>query len=117
MKKLLAALIFAASLVASATSHAQGAHDFGGLDAPREVQLGTVQSVDVVQIERDIHAFDARALELRMQPDLTERLVIRLDAGDIAIVTVKGAQRFEVGERVRVVSHTYAPYGPRVEHE
>jgi outer membrane lipoprotein SlyB len=81
------------------------------------VQLGTVQSVDLVQIERDIHSFDERALELRMQPDLTERLVIRLDAGEIVIVTVKSAQRFEAGERVRVVSQTYSPYGPRVEHE
>jgi len=117
MKKLLATLSLAASLAASATPHAQGAFDFSGLDPQPGVELGTVQSVDVVQIERDIHAFDERVLELRMQPDLTERLVIRLDAGDVVIVTVKGGQRFETGERVRVVSQTYSPYGPRVEHE
>src|SRR5688500_9047484 len=113
MKKLLATLSLAASLAASAATFAQG--DFGGLD--QRVALGTVQHVDVVEIERDIHAFDERALELRMQPDLTERLVIRLDTGDFVIVTVNGAQRFETGERVRVVSHTYGPYGPRVEHQ
>jgi outer membrane lipoprotein SlyB len=117
MKKLLATLSLAATLAASATPHAQGAFDFSGLDVQAEVQLGTVRSVDIVQVERDIHAFDERAFELRMQPDLTERLVIRLDEGDVVIVTVKGAQRFEAGERVRVVSQTYSPYGPRVEHE
>jgi hypothetical protein len=30
---------------------------------------------------------------------------------------VQGAQRFESGERVRVVSETHSPYGARVEHE
>src|SRR5687768_5198110 len=115
MKKLLATFIVAAGLAVSAAPHALGELDFGGLD--QGVVLGTVQSVDVVEIERDIHAFDERALELRMQPDLTERLVIRLDTGDLVIVTVNGAQRFETGERVRVVSHTYGPYGPRVEHQ
>jgi outer membrane lipoprotein SlyB len=117
MKKLLVILSLAASLAACGTSHAQHAFDFSEPDGRPGVELGTVQSVDVVQIERDIHAFDERAFELRMQPDLTERLVIRLDAGDVVIVTVKGGQRFETGERVRVVSQTYSPYGPRVEHE
>jgi outer membrane lipoprotein SlyB len=106
MKDLLATLSLAAGLAVSATPYAQPG-----------VRLGTVQSVDLVQIERDIHAFDDRILELRMQPNLTERLVIRLDAGDIVMVTVKGAQRFDTGERVRVVSETYSPYGWRVEHE
>jgi outer membrane lipoprotein SlyB len=115
MKKRLAALSLATSLAASGTPQAQGAFDFS--NAQPGVELGTVQSVDVVQIKRDIHAFDERALELRMQPDLAERLVIRLDAGDLVILTVKGEQRFEAGERVRVVSHTYGPDGPQVEHE
>ena len=116
MKKLLATLSLAAGLAASATPHAQG-FDSSGPHAYPRVELGIVQSVDVVQIERDIHAFDERAFELRMQPNVTERLVIRLDAGNLVIVTVKGMQRFETGERVRVVSQTYSPYGPRVEHE
>jgi outer membrane lipoprotein SlyB len=60
-------------------------------------------------------AFDSSGLNV--QPDLTERLVIRLDDGNLVIVTVKDAQRFATGERVRVVSHTYSPYGLRVEHE
>jgi outer membrane lipoprotein SlyB len=105
MKKLLATLTLAASVAASATTYAQ------------QVELGTVQSVEVVSIERDMHSFDERAFELRIQPGLAERLVIHLDEGDVVVVTVQGAQRFEAGERVRVVSQTYSPYGPRVEHE
>jgi outer membrane lipoprotein SlyB len=113
MKSLLTALSLAAlSLVAGAAAYAQ---DFGGVD--ERVALGTVQHVKVVQVERDIHAFDERAFELSSQPDLTEQLVIRLDAGDIVTVTVQGAQRFAPGERVRVVSQTYSPYGPQVEHQ
>jgi outer membrane lipoprotein SlyB len=112
MKSLLAALSLAAGLAASPAPCAQ---DFGGVD--QRVALGTVQHVKVVQVERDIHAFDERAFELRIQPDLAEELVIRLDAGDIVTVTVQGAQRFAPGERVRVVSQTYSPYGPQVEHE
>jgi outer membrane lipoprotein SlyB len=114
MKNLLATLSLVAGLAASAASDAQG-FDFSGPNAHPEVELGTVQSVDLVQIERDIHAFDDRTLELRMQPNVTERLVIRLDAGDVVIVTVQGMQRFESGERVRVVSETHSPYGSRVD--
>ena len=117
MKKLFAILSLAASLAACGTSHAQNAFDFTEPNGPPGVELGTVQSVDVVDVERDIHAFDERAFELRLQPDLTERLVIRLDAGDIAIVTVTSAQRFEPGERVRVMSPVHSPYGLTVEHE
>ena len=116
MKSLLATLSLVAVLAACATPYAPREFDFSDLSGLAGLELGTVESVEVVRIERDIHAF-VEALELRMQPDLTERLVIRLDVGDVVIVTVKGGQRFETGERVRVVSQTYSPYGPRVEHE
>ena len=112
MKKLLTALSLAASLAACATAHGQG----GDVNARPGVKLGTVESVELVRTERDIHAFE-ETLELRIKPEVTEQLVIRLDEGGAVIVTVKGAQRFEAGERVRVVSQTYGPYGPRVEHE
>lgn len=78
--------------------------------------LGTVESVRVVRIERDIHAFD-ESLELRIQPDLRDELVIHLDDGHAVTVMVKETQRFEAGQRVRVFSDTYNPYGPWVEHE
>jgi outer membrane lipoprotein SlyB len=116
MKTLLAAFALAASLAACATPYAPQEFDFTGLDLQPGVALGTVESVQAVAIERDIHAFE-QVLELRLQPDLGERLVIRLDAGSAVTVTVKGAQRFEAGQRVRVVSETYGLDGPRVEHE
>lgn len=117
MKSLLAALSLLASLAASPALHAQGAFDMGGLDEQSAVKLGTVQSVGVVEAERDTHPLDERSPEIRMQPDLTEQLLILLDEGDTVIVTVKGAQSFTAGQRVRVVSHIYSADGPRVEHE
>jgi outer membrane lipoprotein SlyB len=54
-------------------------------------------------------------LELRIQSDLRDELVIHRDDGHAITVMVK--DRFEAGQRVRVVSDTYGPYGPRVEHE
>jgi hypothetical protein len=116
MKSLLATLSLVAVLAACATPYAQREFDFSDLNGLAGLELGTVESVEVVRIERDIHAF-VEALELRMQPDLAEQLVIRLDAGGAVTVMAEGTQRFRVGERVRVVSQTYSPYGPRVEHE
>jgi hypothetical protein len=116
MKSLLATLSLVAVLAACATPYAQREFDFSDLNGLAGLELGTVESVEVVRIERDIHAF-VEALELRMQPDLAEQLVIRLDAGGAVTVMAEGTQRFKVGERVRVVSQTYSPYGPRVEHE
>jgi len=116
-EKLFTILSLAASLAACATPHAPPDPELRELGSPPGVALGTVESVRTVQIERDIHAFEPALLELRMQPDLSERLVIRLDTGNAVTVTVNGAQRFEAGQRVRVVSYTYSPYGPRVEHE
>jgi outer membrane lipoprotein SlyB len=116
MKKLFTILILAASLAAWATPHALAEPGFSALDSRPGMALGTVECVQPVRIERDIHAFE-QAFELRMQPEVRDQLLIRLDTGSAIIVTVKGAQLFEVGQRVRVVSHTYGPYGPRVEHE
>ena len=116
MKRLLTTLSLAASLAACSALHAQPALDPSPLSGQPRVALGTVQSVIAVPIEQDIHAF-SEPLELRLRPALTERLVIRLDEGSAVIVTVEGAQRFEAGQRVRVVSHIYSPYGPRVEHQ
>jgi outer membrane lipoprotein SlyB len=116
MKNLFTLLSLAAILAACAAPHAPPEFDFSELNLRPGVALGTVESVRTVRIERDIHAFE-QALELRMEPDLSESLVIQLDAGSAITVTVKGAQRFEAGQRVRVVSYTYGPHGPRVEHE
>jgi hypothetical protein len=75
-----------------------------------------VESVHLEPIERDIHAYE-EPRELKMQPELVDRMMIRLDDGRAVTLLLKGSQRFAPGERVRVLSHTYSPYGPRVLHE
>lgn len=75
MKKLFAALSLAvATLAGAATPYAPQEFDFGELNDAGCVALGTVESVRVLRIERDIHAFE-EALELRLQPDLRDELV------------------------------------------
>jgi outer membrane lipoprotein SlyB len=77
---------------------------------------GTIESVSLVRIERDIHAYEAPS-ELRIRPQLRDRVVVRLDDGRVLTLVLKASQRFETGERVRVLSHTYDPHGPQVFHE
>ena len=115
MKELFALLSLAASLTACAAPYAPQEFDFCELDSQGMV-LGTVESVATVRIERDIHAYEEPA-ELRIQPELRDRMVIRLDDGRAITLVLKGMQRFEEGERVRVLSDTYSPYGPRVFHD
>jgi outer membrane lipoprotein SlyB len=115
MKQLFALLSLAASLTACAAPYAPQEFDFSELDS-QGVVLGTVESVATVRIERDIHAYEAPA-ELRIQPELGDRMVIRLDDGRAVTLVPNGMQRFEAGERVRVLWDTYSPYGPRVFHD
>ena len=115
MKELFALLSLAASLAACAAPCAPQELGFSALDS-QGVVLGTVESVATVRIERDIHAYEAPA-ELRIQPELGARTVIRLDDGRELTLVLNGLQRFEAGERVRVLSDTYSPYGPRIFHD
>ncbi|MGH8670057.1 MAG: hypothetical protein ACREUH_12565 [Burkholderiales bacterium] len=117
MKSLFTTLGLAASIAACALPYAPQDFDFSGLNGPSDLgslALGTVESVRVVRIERDIHAFE-EALELRLRPDLVDELVILLDDGHAVTVMAKATQRFAAGQRVRVLSDAYSP--PRVEHE
>lgn len=114
--KLLATLSLAAGLAACATPYAPRDFDFSELGGLGSTASGTVESVRPVELERDIHAFE-ESVELRLRPDLADELVILLDNGRVMTLVAKGTQRFTVGERVRVVSHAYSPYGPQVEHE
>jgi outer membrane lipoprotein SlyB len=116
VKKLFATISLAATLTACAMPYTPHEFSFSGLSDLGSIALGTIESVRVVRIARDIHAFED-ALELRMQPDLRDELVILLDDGRAVSLMAKATQRFEAGQRVRVVSDTYSPYGPRVEHE
>jgi hypothetical protein len=111
--KLLAALGLAAGLAACATPYAPQDFDFTELSS---AILGTVESVRVVPVERDMHAFE-QSIELRLRPDLADELVILLDNGRTVTLKAKSTQRFVAGERVRVVSYDYSPCAPQVEHE
>jgi len=105
-----------ASLVACAAPNAPQEFDFSELNSCQDSIFGTVESMRVVRIERDIHAYE-EPLELRIQPELRDQLVIRLDDGRAITIVLNGTQRFQAGERVRVLSHTYSPYEVRVFHE
>lgn len=103
----------AASLAACTTPYAPQDFDFSELRGLEGVALGTVESVRVVAMQRDIHAFE-QSLELSLRPDLVDELVILLDDGPAVTVRAKRTQRFAPGERVRVVSDAYSS---RIEHE
>jgi outer membrane lipoprotein SlyB len=110
---LLTAGLVAVALLGCASPYTRQEFDPNELNGLDSITRGTVESVDVVRLERDIHAYE----ELRIQPDLGDRVVIRLDDGRAITVTLTDMQRFQAGERVRVLSDTYSPYGPRVFHE
>lgn len=114
--KLLAALSLAVGLAACATPYAPQDFDFSELSRLGSTAFGTVESVRAVEVERDIHAFE-ESVELRLRPDLADEVVILLDNGRVMTFVARGAQRFAAGERVRVESYAYSPYGPQVEHE
>ena len=114
-RQLLAALGLA-GLAACATPYAPQDFDFSGIEGLGSTVLGTVESMRAVPIERDIHAFE-ESMELRLRPDLVDELVILLDNGRAVTLKADGTQRFSAGERVRVVSDAYSPFGPHIEHE
>lgn len=74
---------------------------------------GIVESVREVDLQAGLHPF-AAALELWMQPDLGDELLVRLDDGRAVKVVQNGLQRFEAGERVRVL---FDAQGARLERE
>jgi outer membrane lipoprotein SlyB len=117
MKKLLLTFgIVTLALIGCASPYAPQEFAFDGLNGLDSMALGTVESVSVVRIDRDIHAYEEPP-ELRLQPDLGDRVVIRIDDGRTIVLVLESTQRFQAGERVRVLSHMYSPYGPRVFHE
>jgi outer membrane lipoprotein SlyB len=117
MKRLLLTVsLFAVALIGCVSPYAPQEFDLNELNGLDSMTLGTVESVGTVRIERDIHAYEEPP-ELRIQPELGDQIVIRLDDGHAITLVLKGMQRFEPGERVRVLSDTHSPYGPRVFHE
>ena len=98
MKNFLSVLALA-GLAACATSYAPQEFDFSGLSS------GIVESA--LDAPRDIHAFH-EAVEHEVNPQPGQRLLIRLDDGRALIVRSR-AQRYEPGQRVRVVAGTVEP--------
>jgi hypothetical protein len=92
-----AAVLFAVSLPAHA------APDFEAcVVAATEGSVGTVESVRLVFVPRDLHAFDPDVLEHSVQPEEAQQLVVRLDAGPLVVFSQRRPQRLEAGERVRL---------------
>jgi outer membrane lipoprotein SlyB len=108
--------LVAAALIGCASPYAPQEFNFDALSGPGSMTLGTVESVATVRIERDIHAYEEPP-ELSIQPELGDQMVIRLDDGRAITLVLTGMQRFQAGERVRVLSHTYSSDGPSVIHE
>jgi hypothetical protein len=98
MKKALSVLALS-GLAACAASYAPQEFDFSGLAS------GIVESA--LDVPRDIHAFDD-AVEHEVNPQLRQRLLIRLDDGRALIVRSR-AQRYEPGQRVRVIAGGVEP--------
>lgn len=100
MKNNFAAFAFVASLAGCATPYAPQDFDFSGLPS------GMIESVS--EVPRDIHAFED-AIEHKINPELADRLLIRLDDGRAVTVLEEGMRRFAPGQRVRIVSGRVEP--------
>jgi len=82
---------------------AYGLQDFDSCPVPTAgSSSGTVESVRTVPVPRDLHAFDAEALEHKVAPEMVDEIVVQLDAGPVVIFTEKQAHGVHAGERVRV---------------
>ena len=69
---------------------------------PMDSTWGTVESVREAPLMRDIHAFDAEALEHKVAPETAEELIVRLDAGPVVIFTERLPHGVHPGQRVSV---------------
>ena len=70
--------------------------------APTDSTWATVESVREVPLSRDIHAFDADALEHKVAPETAEQLIVRLDTGPVVIFTERQSHGVHAGQRVVV---------------
>lgn len=105
MKKLFVASTLAAAMSAVwAAPYAPQDFDFTELHA---IELGTVAKVREVRLEQDL-------FEHSVRPETAAQLLILLDDGRSVVLYPAQMQRFEAGQRVRVVGATG---GARVEHE
>src|SRR5512145_3267665 len=95
--RVLAAVLFAVSLPAHASADFEAC-----VVADAAGHAATVESVRLVPVQRDLHAFDPEVLEHSVQPEEAQELVVRLDAGPLVVFSQRRMQRLEAGERVRL---------------
>ena len=93
LARVLAALAFAVSLPAHALPEFDACVVVPG-------SAGSVESVRLIPIQRDLHAFDPEVLEHSVQPEEAQELVVRLDAGPLVVFSQRRPQRLQAGERV-----------------
>lgn len=104
MKKVLIAAILAAGAVSSAaaTPYAPQEFDFSELAGLDGTAYGIIESVREVQLDQGPAGL-AGVFEHAIRPETGDELVVRLDDGRAITVVQNGTQRFEPGQRVRVV--------------
>jgi outer membrane lipoprotein SlyB len=110
MKRILAAVILAgAALAAGAAPYAPQEFDFSDLDLSDGTAYGAIESIQPVQQEAPVHG---DVFEHALQPDVSSRLLIRLDDGAGIALLHYGPEQFQPGQRVQVVR---GPGGLRAE--
>ncbi|HEY1287514.1 MAG TPA: hypothetical protein VGF58_04255 [Burkholderiales bacterium] len=97
--------LIAAALATSALSMAGAAEC-----SPQEFELGTVESVQQVQILELL----PDVFEHAVKPRTFDELLIRTDDGRTIVLRDEALQRFVEGQRVRLVSSSH---GQRVQHQ
>jgi outer membrane lipoprotein SlyB len=112
MRKLLIAAILAAATAACATPYAPQEFDFSELAGLDGMVYGIVETVRAVELDQRPAGL-AGVFEHAIRPEAGDELVVRLDDGRAITVVQDGMQRFEPGQRVRVVP---GRRGARVEH-
>jgi hypothetical protein len=100
---LVAALLLGTALSAGAAPYAPQEYDFSTLSSMGADAFGIVESVRAVPLHAAPPGL-ADVFEHDLHADTVDELVVRLDNGGVATVILSGAERFRLGERVRLLS-------------
>ena len=98
----LAALLLAVTPPASATPYAPEEYDFSDLSSMGPASFGIVESVREVPL-RSTHEQLADVFEHSLNAETGDELIVRLDDGRAVTLRLNGGQRFQPGERVRLL--------------
>jgi hypothetical protein len=92
----------AAALPADAAPYAPQEHDFSELSSLAPSAFGVVESVREVPLQA-APAELANVFEHALRAETGDEVVVRLDDGRSVTVVLDGAQRFRLGDRVRLL--------------